>query len=567
MKAPLPPSRDPADVASNADPVALPLIEESLSVERVAVDRGGYRISKRVESRDEIVDEPLRRDEVRIERRKVGRTLAEGEIPDARYEGDTLVLPIVEEVVVLQKRLVLSEEVRVTRLSGTRRAPQSVTLRKEQVSIERLGPQPSAPEPSSPPRPSGSAIAARAGGHFSGERNMSSVVVALFDGQGAAEAARNRLLEAGFPASAIQMTDDASTSTTGSTSSASTPPAASRSREEEGPIARFFHELFGDDDDPDNATYTRTYGEAHRRGGTVLRVVVPDQSDADRAERLLNEAGAVNIDERSQQWREEGWTGRAAVAEGSGANTDAGETRTLKEIEEELKVGKRTVARGGVRIFSRMTEVPVEESIRLREEKANVQRRAVDRPATEADLAAFKEGSMEVRETSEEAVVSKSARVVGEVEIGKTVSEREETVRDTVRKTQVDVEPLEAGDSRGEVRHATDSGRASDTAGIGASHRTAVGSRIGKDSDDDSLAGTAAEHPVGTGVGAAAGAAAGGMAAGSIAAGAAAGSAAGPVGTVVGATVGAVAGGIAGSQVAENAEPDPSKQRKSKKPV
>src|SRR5699024_9022351 len=138
------------------------------------------------ESHEQLVDEPLRRDDVRIERRRIGRTLAEGEVPAPRHEGDTLVLPIVEEIVVVHKRLVLSEEVRVTRVSGTHRSPQSVTLRKEQVSIERLGPQPSAPMPSSPPRPPGPAINARDAGHLPGETDMSSVVIAVFDSQGAA---------------------------------------------------------------------------------------------------------------------------------------------------------------------------------------------------------------------------------------------------------------------------------------------------------------------------------------------------------------------------------------------
>ena len=73
----------------------------------------------------------------------------------------------------------------------------------------------------------------------------------------------------------------------------------------------------------------------------------------------------------------------------------------------------------------------------------DVQRRAVDRPATEADFAAFKEGSVEVREMAEESVVSKQARVVGEVDIGKTVNERDETVGGTVRETQVEVEHID----------------------------------------------------------------------------------------------------------------------------
>ena len=90
-----------------------------------------------------------------------------------------------------------------------------------------------------------------------------------------------------------------------------------------------------------------------------------------------------------------------------------------------------------------MIERPVEETVSLREEHVDVQRRAVDRPATDADFAAFKEGSVEVREMSEEAVVSKEARVVGEVDIGKTVTEHDETVRDTVRETRVQVEQLD----------------------------------------------------------------------------------------------------------------------------
>ena len=81
----------------------------------------------------------------------------------------------------------------------------------------------------------------------------------------------------------------------------------------------------------------------------------------------------------------------------------------------------------------------------LREERARIERTEVDRPATEADLAAFQEGSIEVRETVEEPVVSKSAWVTGEVSVAKEVCERDEVVPDTVRRTQVEVEQLDAG--------------------------------------------------------------------------------------------------------------------------
>ena len=257
-------------------------------------------------------------------------------------------------------------------------------------------------------------------------------------------------------------------------------------------------------------------------------MTVANDDEADRAEQILNEAGAVDIDEKAAEWRKEGWTGGMAKAMGATAGTaatlEAGATRKLQEVEEELKVGKRAVAKGGVRIFTRMTEVPVTETVRLREEHADVKRTAVNRPATEADFAAFKEGSIEVREMAEEAVVSKTARVTGEVEVGKTATEREETIRDTVRKTKVDVEQIDGGKMTG----TRDSYADADSM------------------NRDPITGEPGAHPVGTAVGATAGA---------VAAGAAVGSVAGPVGTVVGAAIGAVAGGAAGKGVAETVDP------------
>ena len=111
-------------------------------------------------------------------------------------------------------------------------------------------------------------------------------------------------------------------------------------------------------------------------------------------------------------------------------------------VEEEIQVGTRQVERGGVRVYSRVTERPVEQEVHLRDEHVTVERRPVNRPATERDLAAFKEGTIEVPETHEELVVAKEARVVEEVVINKDVTERTERVQDTVRRTEVEVEPI-----------------------------------------------------------------------------------------------------------------------------
>jgi uncharacterized protein (TIGR02271 family) len=111
-------------------------------------------------------------------------------------------------------------------------------------------------------------------------------------------------------------------------------------------------------------------------------------------------------------------------------------------IEEDLRIGKRAVERGGIRVAKRVEEVPVEEQVTLRDENIDIQRRRVDRPATAADLDNIQQGAFEIRETDEEAIVDKQARIVEEVVISKDVEERTETVQDTVRRTNVDADEL-----------------------------------------------------------------------------------------------------------------------------
>ncbi len=123
------------------------------------------------------------------------------------------------------------------------------------------------------------------------------------------------------------------------------------------------------------------------------------------------------------------------------ATTSRTEDDVLEVVEEEVKVGKRQTEEGGVRATTRVTETPVEKDVTLREEHVNVERRPVDRPA---DADAFREQAVEVKTVSEEAVVSKQARVIEEVVLSKDVNERTETVRDTVRCTDVDIEQLNA---------------------------------------------------------------------------------------------------------------------------
>ena len=116
----------------------------------------------------------------------------------------------------------------------------------------------------------------------------------------------------------------------------------------------------------------------------------------------------------------------------------------MQEVEEELSVGKRKVASGGVRVTTHVSETPVEETVTLREEEVKVERRPADRKLTpEEAKAAFQDRTIEMLGTSEEAAVRKQARVVGEVALGKRVEEREEKVQDKVRRSEVEVEEVE----------------------------------------------------------------------------------------------------------------------------
>lgn len=130
------------------------------------------------------------------------------------------------------------------------------------------------------------------------------------------------------------------------------------------------------------------------------------------------------------------------VGEKTGTRTVEHGQTAVPVVEEQLNVGKREVEGGGVRVNTRVEEKPVEAQVNLRDENVRVERRAVDRPASEADFANAG-GTVEVTEHKEIPVISKEARVVEEVIVGKEAQQRTETVRDTVRRTDVDVERVD----------------------------------------------------------------------------------------------------------------------------
>jgi uncharacterized protein (TIGR02271 family) len=124
-----------------------------------------------------------------------------------------------------------------------------------------------------------------------------------------------------------------------------------------------------------------------------------------------------------------------ATASATGATGD----EVIPIVEEQVRVGKRDVSHGRVRIRSYVVETPVTEQVNLREEHVHVERRPVDRALTGSENL-FQERTIEAEERGEEAVVSKEVRVKEELVVRKNVEERTETVSDTVRRTEVDVE-------------------------------------------------------------------------------------------------------------------------------
>ena len=219
------------------------------------------------------------------------------------------------------------------------------------------------------------------------------------------------------------------------------------------------------------------YAEGVRRGGTLISVEAADDK-ADSAVAIMKRHGAVEIDKRAAEWRNDGWSGFDSNATETAYNAFAGNNQTnapasevtaeherlatqpraaakqgqvaVPVVEEQLQVGKREVERGGVRVETHVTEKPVEENVELREEHVNVERRPVDYTFHGTESEAFKESLVEIREAYEELVVNKKARVVEEVVVNKDVEQRTETVRETLRRTDVNVEPIDnTGKARG----------------------------------------------------------------------------------------------------------------------
>ena len=272
-------------------------------------------------------------------------------------------------------------------------------------------------------------------------------IVAVYDTAAHAQAAVASLKSAGVPADAIGM----HANPTGmSTSTTTTSPIR-----EEG----FWASLFGGAPDHDTTVYEQSVAS----GSTVVSVNAPEQH-VSKVYEILESHQPVDIDERAASYgltQTTTDTVRQPVASAKPAVMPAASmtpSRTddagmLQLSEEKLAVGKRVVNRGGTRIRRFVVETPVEESVSLHNEKVVLERHPVTDGRALND--SFTDKTIEMTETAEEAVVSKTARVYEEVGLRKEVSDRVETVRDTVRKEEVEIEQVPGSQTASTVQPVT----------------------------------------------------------------------------------------------------------------
>ncbi|MCY0995081.1 DUF2382 domain-containing protein [Nannocystis sp. ILAH1] len=510
---------DSQDVIGRREETVIPRLEERLHVDTRVREQGRVRIDKTVEERDQPLELDSVEDHVVTWRVPVGRPV-EAPVP-VRYDGDTMILPIHEEVVVVQKQLVLREELHVRVHRVHVHEQQTLHLRAEAITITHNRTTP-------------------------GEAAMKTVI-GLFDDFNDAQAVVTALLKRNIDRADVSVVANnlenipidlnkdptegrheamAESAKTGAGTGAIVGTGVGGVLGFLAGIGSIFIPGIGPivAAGPLLAALTGAgvgaaagaalgglvgaltqagvpehdahfYAEAVRRGGTLVLVQTADERAADVAS-MMSGSGAVDVDRRREHFHSTGYKGfeqgakpytmeqltrerqtyRAQPAatgatmrqqqqqqtpstqrptEASGTIGTARATGAqpqkmdqphfkdtsmeMKVVEEDLLVGKRVIEHGRVRVYSRVTERPVEEQVNLREEHVTVKRRPVDRPATGEDMNAFRESSVEMTEYAEEAVVAKEARVVEEVVVGREVETHTETVRDKVRRTDVEV--------------------------------------------------------------------------------------------------------------------------------
>ena len=270
---------------------------------------------------------------------------------------------------------------------------------------------------------------------------MAHTVVGFFDQSSEAQTAIRELLARGFSRDRIDLSR-------GSGEAQASSGRRSDSEQHDNSLSGFFRNLFGSDK-AESDRYTRVA----ERSNSIVTVHAASREEAEAAAGILDHCGAINVDERAKQY---GFNHTRSDATGERQPVSSEPGTSVPRVDEHLDLGQREMERDNVRVRSRIVERPVEEHVRLREEQVHVERRPVDRPLSPNEGEAFRERTIELTERSEVPIVSKEARVVEEVRVRKEVSERDETVRDTLRRTDINIDKTnESGRSSTDPRDDT----------------------------------------------------------------------------------------------------------------
>lgn len=133
-----------SEVERPRDPATLQLLAEELSVTKETRETGRVRVSTRTHEREAVIDEDLARERVEIETIPIARRI--DAVPQVRQEGDTTIIPVVEERLIVDRQLILKEEIRVTRVRTTERHQEKVALRQQEAVITRYRPDATRPD-------------------------------------------------------------------------------------------------------------------------------------------------------------------------------------------------------------------------------------------------------------------------------------------------------------------------------------------------------------------------------------------------------------------------------------
>lgn len=407
-------------LSPDPDEVRIPVAEEQLAVSRRRRVKGRLHIRLRTQARLAPWETQALIGHAEVERVAIGREVAIA--PPVRREGDCWVIPVVDEVPVVVKRLYLREELWVKMHSTVERRGGEIVLREVVAHIERLD--------------------APAAFDDNEETSVTRKITAIFESVASAERARAQLVSAGIPVSDISILHGGD----------------SLEQEERQRHRGWFSTLFGRNED------RAQYEESLQRGDYLLTAIVPERQ-ADDVVRVLEQTDAVEFDRRASSGggdRELTGEVRAEAnavdddgsramsaqtgSESAAAGGSAGSVRDTERaafpiVEEQIAIGKREVERGGVRVRSYVVETPVEQLVTLREQFVQVDRRPVNQRLAPGDVeTAFQDRDVVVTEHAEEPVVAKQAVVREEVVVTKREAERAETVRDTLRRTEVEVD-------------------------------------------------------------------------------------------------------------------------------